>query len=162
MEDIKQVNIFKNDVFAYCSEEDTNNMLDYIYPIGSLYVTSLDNFDPSSSFGGKWKRIAQGRVIIGEGTSVDINDEEQTFDIDTEGGEYRHILLQEEIPSHKHHASNCTLNAQAPWGVATWPLSHMSLLLQTIPLTSTSNTGNNSPHNNTMAYEAKNIWERYE
>ena len=162
MEDIKQVNIFKNDIFAYCSEEDTNNMLDYIYPIGSLYITSLDNFDPSSSFGGKWKRVARGRVIVGEGTTIDINSEEQTFDINTEGGEYRHVLLQEELPSHKHHSPNCTLNAQDYAGVATWPLPRMSMILKTTPLTSTSNTGNNSPHNNIMACVVKNIWERYE
>ena len=36
---------------------------DTIYPVGSVYLTIDDNFDPNEKFGGSWSRIEDGRFL---------------------------------------------------------------------------------------------------
>ena len=40
------------------------NILDYFYPIGTVYETMKDTFDPNVSWGGTWERI-KGKVLVG-------------------------------------------------------------------------------------------------
>ncbi len=66
------------------------------YPVGSIYM-SVNATNPSTILGGgTWERIAQGRTLIGEGTS------DQTFSAGKTGGESRHTLMLEEMPLHSH------------------------------------------------------------
>ena len=44
----------------------------------------------------------QGRVIIGEGSGTDVNDQTINFSNTDCGGEYRHTLCITEMPSHRH------------------------------------------------------------
>lgn len=72
-----------------------NNIKNIIYPIGSIYMSTTST-NPSSFFGGVWEAFAQGRTIIGVGTS------DQSFIANTMGGTSRHTLTESEMPSHTH------------------------------------------------------------
>lgn len=66
------------------------------YPVGSIYM-SVNATNPSTILGGgTWERIAQGRTLIGEGTS------DKTFSAGAKGGESKHTLALEEMPLHSH------------------------------------------------------------
>lgn len=71
-------------------------LLDAIYPIGSIYI-SLKNDNPSRTLGGKWKRCAYGRFLMG----VDETKEPYKTSRLT-GGEYEHRLTIAEMPGHNH------------------------------------------------------------
>lgn len=66
------------------------------YPVGSIYM-SVNATNPSTILGGgTWERIAQGRTLIGEGTS------DKAFSAGAIGGESSHTLSRSEMPSHSH------------------------------------------------------------
>lgn len=66
------------------------------YPVGSIYM-SVNATNPSTILGGgTWERIAQGRTLIGEGTS------DKAFSAGAIGGESKHSLALEEMPLHSH------------------------------------------------------------
>lgn len=66
------------------------------YPVGSIYINA-DGQNPATTLGGgTWQRIAQGRTLIGEGTS------DQAFAAGEEGGESKHKLTVAEMPAHSH------------------------------------------------------------
>ena len=44
----------------------TNKLLDFVYPIGSVYI-NINDVNPNILLGGSWERIAQGRTLFGEG-----------------------------------------------------------------------------------------------
>lgn len=71
-----------------------NNVLDKVYPIGSIYCSTIAT-DPHELFGfGKWTYIEQGRVLLSQGSN---------FKAGTMGGESMHTLTLEEAPWHNHN-----------------------------------------------------------
>ena len=66
------------------------------YPVGSIYLSTSSANPATVLGGGTWERIAQGRTLIGEGTS------DQTFSAGKTGGESRHTMMLEEMPLHSH------------------------------------------------------------
>lgn len=48
------------------------SLLDLIYPVGSVYISTNDT-SPASIFGGTWSQISQGRTLYGEGSCCDIS-----------------------------------------------------------------------------------------
>lgn len=62
-----------------------------IYPVGSIYM-SMEETSPETLFGGRWEKI-QGKFLLASNTSHPLG---QT------GGEERHKLTTNEIPSHTH------------------------------------------------------------
>ncbi len=74
----------------------TANMVNLIYPIGSIYMsTSATN--PGSLFGGSWERYALGRVLVG----VSEGEGEWYFAGQAGGAKY-HTLTANEMPVHSH------------------------------------------------------------
>ena len=45
-----------------------NNLLNNIYPIGSVYI-SVNDISPTALFGGVWEKICQGRTLFGADSS---------------------------------------------------------------------------------------------
>lgn len=84
--------------FTICDENGkipVERLFDAIYPIGSIYIsTSATN--PGILFGGTWEAYAQGRTLIGNGTS------DREFVAGNLGGESVHTLATSEMPSHTH------------------------------------------------------------
>lgn len=68
-----------------------SKMLDFIYPIGSIYM-SVNNVSPQTFLGGTWVAL-QDRFLIGAGHSYAVN---------ATGGATTHTLSVNEMPSHSH------------------------------------------------------------
>ena len=76
-------------------------LLNLMYPVGSIYM-SVENVSPASFIGGYWERIAEGRTLIGQGTS------DKTFTAGEQDGASTHTLTTAQIPSHNHGLNNHT------------------------------------------------------
>lgn len=67
-------------------------IFDLVYPVGSIYETDNEGFDPNTSFGGTWERI-KGKVIVG------VDKADGAFDaVGKTGGEKNHTLTESELP----------------------------------------------------------------
>ena len=67
------------------------NLIDIVYPIGSIYM-SMNDVSPAAFLGGTWERI-QDRFLLSAN--------ENTYSGVT-GGEATHTLTQAETPAHTH------------------------------------------------------------
>lgn len=146
--------------FTTTKEELTNlinttidNTINSIYPIGSVYI-SLSETSPGTYLKGTWEQFGQGRTLIGVGTGDD-GTNTQEFGINTIGGEYKHKLVIDEIPSHNH--------------------KYYSPIVQMVPPTSSGDTygnynkdykidsdstGGDGYHNNVQPYVTVYFWKR--
>ena len=77
-----------------------NSIKSAMYPVGSVYIT-YNNNNPGNFLGGTWEQFGQGRTLIGEGTGND-GSTSMTFTANNTGGEYKHKLTVDEMPSHSH------------------------------------------------------------
>ena len=80
----------------YYTESEINTKLSalllQIYPVGSIYI-SANSTNPGTLFGGTWKALDQGRVLIGANS---------TYKAGATGGEFTHTITTSEMPSHTH------------------------------------------------------------
>lgn len=71
-------------------------LIDYIYPIGSIYM-SVNSTSPQILFGGTWETFAEGRTL------VSVAENEYNFrEAELYGGEATHTLTTSEMPEHTH------------------------------------------------------------
>lgn len=134
-----------------------NNLLNTIYPVGSIYM-SVNNTNPSILFGGTWESWGAGRVPVG----VDVND--TAFDtVEETGGEKTHTLTTTEMPSHGHSVtwqSNCPPWLQAGgYGQITASGSGGANKANIGSIT-INNTGGSGAHNNLQPYITCYMWKR--
>ena len=137
-----------------------SEMLDYIYPVGSIIENENKEFDPNHYYGGTWERI-KGKVIVG----VDEDD----ADFATAGnavGEKKHTLSVNEIPSHGHSvvlsANNhrLTMNTAENSG-STYKVSYDNASASNNgPFITASNAGGGKAHNNIQPSYIAYIWRR--
>lgn len=117
--------------------------IDSIYPVGSIYM-STNSTSPSILFGGTWKALNEGRVLIGANS---------TYPVNSTGGEFEHTLTVEEMPSHTHtlyYRSGYSRSGGSGAIFDGWS----DELRQTI------SSGGSQPHNNMQPYLAVYMWER--
>lgn len=76
-------------------------IIECMYPIGSVITSASSEFDPNAIYTNQqWERFAKGKTLVG----VDENDEDfQT--VEKAGGEKKHKLIIDELPSHTHSAT---------------------------------------------------------
>ena len=73
-----------------------SNILNSVYPVGSIYI-SVSSVNPGLTFGGTWVAFGSGKTLVGVDTSdADFNTVQKT------GGEKTHTLTIDEMPSHNH------------------------------------------------------------
>ena len=84
--------IYKNKTNVSIDATDLYN----VWPIGSIYI-SVINTNPSEYFGGTWEVFGTGRCLVG----VDTSQSEFNTVMKT-GGEKKHTLTVNEMPSHSH------------------------------------------------------------
>ena len=132
------------------------------YPVGSIYM-NVNATNPADILGGgTWARIAQGRTLIGEGTS------DMIFSGGSTGGESTHKLTTSEMPSHNHdvHAFVSRTNAGVGSGVqllergGRYSDSDGSWEDHYGTTAGCKNTGGGSSHNNLPPYLVVYIWQR--
>lgn len=153
-----------------------NNLIDLIYPIGSIYM-SINSTNPSELFGGTWVAI-QDRFLIGAGN---------TYNNGATGGEANHTLTANEMPSHSHSTTGINIgaaNSGRHWlslqydgnfvlynsgNTARWEAGAVNasdnLVFRTVILgqnssTATDSKGSGNAHNNLPPYLAVHMWRR--
>lgn len=108
-------------------------VLQAVYPVGSIYI-STNSTNPSTLFGfGTWSAFAQGRTLIGVGTS------DQAFTAGATGGESEHTLTSDEVPVHDTQVTATTSTTEV--ALATY-------------------SADGAPHNNLPPYIVTYMWQR--
>lgn len=145
------------------------NILDKVYPVGSIYTSMTRSTSPASIFGGAWSAIGEGRVLIGHGQGTDSNGGTKAFAVGTADadGEYTHILTNAEMPRHDHVANR---NSQDSYNRLLQDKSSNHSTGKGFDVTAGEiaiNTGqiieeegNDQPHNNVQPYLTVYMWKR--
>jgi microcystin-dependent protein len=74
--------------------KNAKSLLDYVYPIGSYYISTKSK-SPAEIYGGSWTRL-QGRFLLAG------NDSEDAYKPGQKGGKVTVSLSTAEMPSHTH------------------------------------------------------------
>jgi microcystin-dependent protein len=119
------------DVNYTCWKPITLFMTDYVYPVGSIYMTTSAT-NPGTIFGGTWAKI-ENRFLIGASG---------TYSVGTTGGSTTQTLTTTNMPSHTH-----TVTTGNSTNTPT-----ITIAAKTV----TANTGNQSqPHTHSVTFPAK-------
>ena len=133
-------------------------IVDYLYPVGAVYLDTL-NVNPQTRFAGTtWGKISEGKFLAGVGSGTDKNLTIQALAAgdDLALGEYTHTLTVAEIPAHTHDGpaneadSTSGGDEHAAWADTTPGL----------PPVQTGSTGGGGEHNNIPPYFGVYIWKR--
>lgn len=149
---------------------DCTDTLKKVYPVGSIYMSTVST-NPATLFGfGTWEAMPAGRVLLAQGKSS----WGTTYNAGSTGGEATHQLTVGELPQHTHTASTNTTGSHAHtyrtfYGTTGTGPDGSSDREQTINTGSSgnhshtvtiNNTGSNQAHNNLQPYIAVYIWKR--
>lgn len=118
------------------------NFLNYVYPIGSIYMSMSPN-SPSTLFGGTWVALYD-RFLVGAGSS---------YGAGGTGGESVHTLTKAEMPSHDHGLHNNNTNSTVR-GFGTTDATVYATSART------QLAGGGEAHNNMPPYLAVYMWKR--
>lgn len=142
----------KNDTYIDGSAIRINRktILDYIYPIGSIYI-SVNSTSPETLFGGVWQKI-EGRFLLGSSNDYSLGDT---------GGEATHTLTVNEIPSHNHRQTVTSSRSGSGSTYVSWNSNNLFGNTDK-DARNTLNTGGGKAHNNMPPYIVVNIWKRTE
>ena len=172
----------RNAIAKYAPMLDT---LKKVYPVGSIYMSTVST-NPATLFGfGTWEAMPAGRVLLAQGKS----DWGTTYNAGETGGEATHQLTVGELPSHNHEATINTTNINGQIGSvvirsgstatgalnlvqktyakglqdgSSWESWNVSLNAAHSHVVTVDNTGNNQAHNNMQPYITCYMWQRIE
>ena len=146
------------------------DIVDTIYPVGSIYVSETDSTVTAvqnrfKTFGKTttWVAYGSGKTLVGSGTGTDANGTTQTFSVSNNSknlGEYTHKLIISEMPKHSHPQ-----NVLSNPGTGTYSgrkdyvgdYENMSFYNQGVP---TNLTGGDGYHNNIQPYVTVYMYKR--
>ena len=152
---------------------DCTDTLKKVYPVGSIYMSTVST-NPATLFGfGTWEAMPAGRVLLAQGQS----EWGTNYTAGSKGGEATHQLTVGELPSHNHSGSTNTTGEHTHTFVVTneefgndsnkptvgynnagiYTTSSAGNHSHTLTI---NNTGNNQSHNNIQPYIAIFIWKR--
>ena len=156
-------------------DEGIANVVDLIYPVGSIYM-SVNSTNPATLFGGTWEQI-KGRFLLGTG-EVEANTTNFWGELQKNavncppgerGGEATHTLTIKEMPNHNHAQITGLSGSQVLHFVS----GSGNTLRQAAVITNTGNanaaydgeastsyTGGGQAHNNMPPYLAVFMWKR--
>lgn len=76
-------------------------LLDYFYPVGTIYETTSTDLDTTTKmgthFGGTWEVYGAGRVLVAKSADTEFDTIGET------GGAKTHTLDTSQIPEHRHN-----------------------------------------------------------
>ena len=147
-----------------------DNIISYIYPVGSIYI-SVNSTNPSSLFGGTWVQLKDTFLLAcGDTYSSDSSDVTTA-----QHGEATHTLTTNEMPSHthtqdahSHKQGNSTVvynssGSQHLYGSGSGTVVSLNtnVGINTNNATATNqNTGGGQAHNNMPPYMSVYMWKR--
>lgn len=151
----------------WVKKEDIYNI---VYPVGSVYYTTVDGFDPNVEFGGTWEKFPDGIFLrSANGTTA----------MGAVGGEENHTLTIAEMPNHTHSGTTSSVgdhsHARPGWIKVASGDDKQAANKDKISSDSNFGTdpagghyhtlninsvGNGQAHNNLPPYEAVAIWRR--
>lgn len=119
------------------------DIIDIIYPVGSIYTTTGDTNPNTQWAGTTWERYAAGRVLMGAGNYVE-NGTTYTYTNGATGGEAKHQLTIDEIPSHGHSLAFGTNNISFSFSIRSQSNNTANVLpgIDTIVTRKERNSGN--------------------
>lgn len=145
------------------------DIIDYIYPVGSIYLSLNEEFNPNIAYGGEWELISN-RFLVGAGDLYDLGDT---------GGEAEHTLTSAEsgqkavtIASSGGHSHTVTTkyskvfaagtNKDGYWGNGTGSNATMASIASGTGTHTHSIAGSDAAqaHNNMPPYLAVYMWKR--
>lgn len=121
-------------------------LLDLVYPVGSVYI-SFNNTSPKDFLGGAWTQL-QDRFLLAAS---------DTYPAGFSGGEATHTLTQNEMPSHSHGIAGYALTYSQSMTIDGDPGSGRARITGTV--TPQSN-GGGAAHNNMPPYIGVYMWRR--
>ena len=144
--------------------------VDFIYPIGSVYITT-QSINPSVLFGGKWEQTCKSRCIMGAGSNISNTDDSwgsyaassYNFVSGSRIGESSHLLTQGEMPSHSHssvYRHIGTDDSNFSGHIANSVEANDTGTDKRKDQLTTGSTGGGSAHNNIPPVEVYYIWKR--
>jgi microcystin-dependent protein len=157
-------------------------LFDYFHPVGSIWETTTTD-DPNVLWAGTtWVKMDAGRVLISAGSYTE-NGTTYTYNLGDKGGEAKHQITIEELPSHGHGASISSVDLVGTLEAYTWDPSasgivsaqdmngdvktsgHHGYYRYTVNASHghsvfISNTGGNNHHENRQPYTVVNRWKR--
>ena len=147
---IKQGVVLGPDSYLFDKQSVIRSVLDFFYPVGTIYTTEDKGFDPSKRWGGTWELI-KDRMIIGAGNS---------YAVKSTGGEAMHTLTGKETPPHNHTSPiriqwyNEVRNGVmfTGWGASNAQVDYTTQY--------TGYAGEGHAHNNLPPYYSAYIWRR--
>ena len=152
---------------------DCTDTLKKVYPVGSIYMSTVST-NPATLFGfGTWEAMPAGRVLLAQGKSS----WGTTYNAGSTGGEATHQLTVGEMPSHNHSGSTNTTGVHTHTftvtseeigndsnkptvgynNAGTYTTSSAGNHSHTVTI---NNTGSNTAHNNMMPYISVYMWKR--
>lgn len=154
---------------------DCTDTLKKVYPIGSIYMSTVST-NPATLFGfGTWEAMPAGRVLLAQGKSS----WGTTYNAGSTGGEATHQLTVGELPAHNHTAStnttgnhthqfqlygpNGNTNMNFPSDFDTNYARNKGTTLSAGNHSHTiniNNTGSSQSHNNMQPYLTVYMWKR--
>lgn len=125
------------------NDASSTKLVDMIYPVGSIYMTTDATFDPSATFGGTWTQI-KDVFLLASG---------DTYTSGDTGGSATHTLTANEIPSHTHTIPYTTY-ATATTGTNRRFAAYSGSVIDS------GSAGGGQAHNNMPPYKVVTVWER--
>ena len=157
---IKHGVILGPDSYLFDKQNAMLSVLDFFYPVGTIYTTEDKDFNPSTRWGGTWELI-KDRMIIGAGNSYAVKSTGgNSSHAHTTGG---HTLTVNEMPSHNHPTTSngqFTVNNGGGSGISGIPANTPgwgSLSPADWWHVSVSNTGGSASHSHGNTGSASNL-----
>lgn len=100
-------------LFSYWKPQ-SRFLLDFVYPVGTIYM-SANNMSPALIWGGSWKALDQGRVLIGASG---------LYPAGSTGGSNEIRLTTAQLPAHSHSGSTSSAGVHSHTGTTSTTGSH--------------------------------------
>ena len=148
---IKQGVVLGPDSYLFDKQNIIKSFLDFFHPVGSIYISTSSTFNPQTTWGGTWKKTADGRCLIGASDK---------YPLRSTGGEAEHTLTVNEMPAHRHYKSRVNWYNDLQTNGISVNITAKSNMKVDGPDNYTDYAGNSKAHNNMQPYLAVYIWER--
>lgn len=125
-----------------------DNLIDLIYPIGSIFLSTND-VNPTSYLGGTWQQI-KDVFLLSSGDK---------YKAGSRGGEAQHTLTIDEMPDHTHRPFESGSGNDWTW-TTTWTQNNGKNSWDEKGGSFLGSAGNNKPFNNMPPYLTVYMWER--